>query len=459
VLLSALLVLAGACHPAPDTDGPDDTGTPPVGRAVATILEPIPTVVEVAWTAPHPGEGWVEFGLDGALDRRTPAVPGAGTRHRQILLGLKAGRTYSWRAVSADGTWASEVGTVDLPAPPPGMVLPVLDLDLRPLAGQGGYVLTSLQAPDGAWVVIYDQDGDLVWAFPADAGTVVLTVLPGRLRPGILFGQECQNVPEMAAAVRIDVEGSQRIYTPTPGGHHALDELPDGEVARVVLDERLTDVDGTEVLVVGDKIQVHQEGGTPDASWTAWSFWDDSGLEPDPDELEHWMGGTVWTHCNSLVVRPEGWYAMARDIDTLVKLDPETHQVDWLMGGPGNQFAAPAGTLWNHGHVSDIWDGGMVMIDNGVERDPRESRVVEYAWDAEHRTVEKVWDYGDPGVRYMEASGDVRRLPDGGYLVSWGSYGQIQEITPEGEVTWQLSLPIGAAYGRLRWIEDLYELL
>ena len=108
--------------------------------------------------------------------------------------------------------------------------------------------------------------------------------------------------------------------------------------------------------------------------------------------------------------------------------------------------------------MSQLWDGGMVVFDNGDHHDPQVSGVVEYAWDEASRTVEQVWRHTDPDGRFTSMMGDVRKLPSGNYLVSWSALGTIEEITPDHEVVWRANAGVGMVVGRVRWIEDLYSL-
>ena len=53
--------------------------------------------------------------------------------------------------------------------------------------------------------------------------------------------------------------------------------------------------------------------------------------------------------------------------------------------------------------------------------------------------------------------GQARRLPDGNILVNYGGKGIIREITPEGEVVWELSSPLGTWFGNARVADALFE--
>ena len=51
--------------------------------------------------------------------------------------------------------------------------------------------------------------------------------------------------------------------------------------------------------------------------------------------------------------------------------------------------------------------------------------------------------------------GDVYRLPNGNTLITWSALGQIDEVTPDGEVVWRLRSEIGKGFGFTMWRENL----
>jgi hypothetical protein len=103
-----------------DSDTPSTTDTvEDVEGAFDVVLttdERFLTVVTATWTTEFQGTSWVEYGLDGALDHVTPEH-GPGASHAVPVLGMKAGRDYSFRAVSVDEAgqrWESAVQSLSL---------------------------------------------------------------------------------------------------------------------------------------------------------------------------------------------------------------------------------------------------------------------------------------------------------------------------------------------------------
>ena len=70
--------------------------------------------------------------------------------------------------------------------------------------------------------------------------------------------------------------------------------------------------------------------------------------------------------------------------------------------------------------------------------------------------VELVWSYEPDPALFCFSLGDVRRLPSGNTLVDFSVKGQVDEVTPDGDVVWRLTLGMGGALGYMTWLEDLY---
>ena len=83
--------------------------------------------------------------------------------------------------------------------------------------------------------------------------------------------------------------------------------------------------------------------------------------------------------------------------------------------------------------------------------------VREFVIDEDNLTAEEVWSYvREPSV-YVYAKGDVERLTNGNTLVTWSSSGEIQEVTPDGSVQWQVNTELGAAITFVTRTESLYD--
>ncbi|MCB9780598.1 MAG: aryl-sulfate sulfotransferase [Alphaproteobacteria bacterium] len=474
-----LLLLALACAQ-PDSGAPlpDDTGffdddsfvDLPDGDlqdVTGVISGVVPTVVRVQWTSPVAGRSHVEHGLTTALGQATPDDAG-GTTHDVLVLGLRAGAEHHLQAVTVadDGTeLRSDVGAVTLSAPPRAIGRFTLTVD-DDAARPDGYVLTSLLQAADSWVVILDRDGEVVWYYPATDGFSIPTTKPGRDGRSILLTQNGQDqVEDVSNIQRVAVDGSGHTETRALLGHHSFVERADGAFAWLSLDIRDVEVDGVLETVAGDSILFAAEGATDaDPPGELFTYFDDWG---DPYRMcEHFdaeaygTGALDWTHGNSLmqVDGDDDLYLMSKNHDHVLRVDGQTGAVVWQLGGPESDFEIDPAAMWSHAHMSHLWDGGMVVFDNGYHHDRVFSRVVAYQWDEVGGRVRQTFRYDDPQRRFIQLLGDGRLLDNGNVLASWTSAGIVNELTPDGQVAWQVESDLGTAVGRVTLIDDLYTL-
>ena len=66
-------------------------------------------------------------------------------------------------------------------------------------------------------------------------------------------------------------------------------------------------------------------------------------------------------------------------------------------------------------------------------------------------TAEEVWSYANEGV-FVYILGEAARLPSGNTLIVWSTAGQVQEVTPGGELVWSLDSEVGGAFGLLTFL-------
>jgi hypothetical protein len=421
----------------------------------------VPSVLVVDWTSDVPGRSFVEYGAGRDLGTRTPSDAG-GTAHHVAVLGLCAGTTYRFRAVTVDDAGrrhASRVEAFPVPRPPPQLS----GIQVGGATGRDGWVLLSVMVPDQrlSWVVIVDRAGRLVWWYPADPGLMIPTAKPGRDGLSILFGEYNNEDAEVVPSiVRVAVDGGSRTVTATPRAHHDFAELPDGRLAWLGLDVRTVPYgDAGERTVAAATVEEGPEGAGPDSLEVqrVFDWFDDYPAPPSPvcpcaGREVMGLGALDWVHGNAVVYDEpnDAWFLVSRNLDQVLHVDRRTRRILQELGGAGP--AAP----WSHPHVTQVWDGGLVVFDNGNHRDPPASRIAEYAWD--DRTVRQVWEYRPPDGRFSGFLGDVRKLDNGNYLASWTPQGLVTEVTPAGEVIWSLTVGPRIGTGRVHLLDDLYPL-
>jgi hypothetical protein len=259
---------------------------------------------------------------------------------------------------------------------------------------------------------------------------------------------------ENGSAIRVPRGGAswEARSVDTPNSHHALAPLPDGGLAWVAASFQTAEIDGEWFEVAGDQLLEQDEAGN---ARLVYDFFGDYGRAPwrqctHFDSTNYYPAAKDWTHVNSLVYQPwdDSYLMVARHLDALIKVDRQSGELIWQLGGEDNDFIW-IGQPLSHPHLSQSWEGGLIAFDNGDHREPQFSRVVELKLDEDARTAEIVWEHVEADGAFLRLLGDAKRLDNGNTLVSWTDLGRLDEISPLGELLWRAELPLGTVFGRV----------
>lgn len=168
------------------------------------------------------------------------------------------------------------------------------------------------------------------------------------------------------------------------------------------------------------------------------------------------------THANALEIASDGNILISvRHTDEVIKIDRATGDIIWRLGGSqshNNDFTYRGDSLGgiSHQHAPVMLDNGNVLIfDNGNSRtgEGRVSRAVEYALDEQALTATLVWEYSTDEKHFSPNRGSVQRLSNGNTLINFVSrQPNIIEVSPEGEIVLEITLPDGyASYQAQVW--------
>jgi hypothetical protein len=461
LLLAILLMLGPACDEEADDD---DTSSDEGIQVQITINEVIPTHVTVHGTTDIDGVTAVavEFGLDASLGDEVAAEWDGDGAFSGVVQLLKAGTEYHYqvRLETDEGAIHTEPATFTTGPTPTGM--PELAV-YSPLVDQvtDGYVITSLITFPPA-VVILDREGDFVWWTIPDTEDYASIVRAhvSRDRQWVIYlmslgefssGGDDDDDDDTSLVgedylVRVKLDGSEVESTHVSHCHHDFLELPDGSFALLQSEHRTIG----ENEVFGDAVVELDADGNMTTIWSAFDH-----LEYDPEYEDH-----GWVHANAIdYIEDEDAYIVSlRSYDALHKIDRASGEEIWRLGGPFSDFqTATAETeLFGCQHQFDTVEGGIIVHDN---RDDvaLPSRVIEYAMDTDAMQVDYVWQYVVDPPMHVIGLGDVSRLPTGNTFVVWSSQGQMDEVTPDGEVAWRLNMPLGGALGYGSWMESVIE--
>jgi hypothetical protein len=186
-------------------------------------------------------------------------------------------------------------------------------------------------------------------------------------------------------------------------------------------------------------------------------------------------GARVWDYFHGNSIEPPTpddptIVVSARNTSAVYGIDRRTGAVRWILGGKQDQFglvSTDPGALFCTQHDARRLPGGdLLVFDNGgagktfgTGCPPHPARVLRFGIDLAEKSARVVWSVGsrEAGGTGRElfpiALGSSRQLPNGNALISWGTTGQITEVTQDGTLVHGLRLP-GSTYRAVRepWV-------
>ena len=136
-----------------------------------------------------------------------------------------------------------------------------------------------------------------------------------------------------------------------------------------------------------------------------------------------------YVHCNSIERDYDGDIMISsRNMDELTKIDRETGNIIWRMGGENNQFTFVNDNIPQHFSAQHdlrrLQNGNILLFNNGNYLSPLISSAKEYAIDEVNKVATLAWYYEHPDVNgnkvYGAATGNAQRLANGNTLINWG---------------------------------------
>ncbi|MFB6156029.1 MAG: aryl-sulfate sulfotransferase [Haloferacaceae archaeon] len=286
----------------------------------------------------------------------------------------------------------------------------------------------SLQGKRPARLVAFYPNGSIAWVHrSAEAFGVFWSYDVDPLPNGNLFVTAAP--PGETLLYELDPETGEAVWTETIDADdtHDADLLPNGNV--VVANMRNYDAESD---VNRDRVFVYNRT-TDEVVWE-WEFrryFDRSG------------GGNYtedWTHVNDVdVVGEDRLLLSPRNFDQVLLLNRTTGEVVWHLG-EDDQYR----TLKRQ-HNPDylVSESGRTTV---LVADSENNRIVEYARDPDGGWT-RTWRLGgDRGILGGGASDlawprDADRLPNGNTLVSDSRNSRVFEVTPAGDVVWEVYAP------------------
>lgn len=313
-----------------------------------------------------------------------------------------------------------------------------------------GYILTSVTLGDTLYAVAFDTTGSVAWS---------------RAFPGSRSGNFTNVQPSGDISVYL---GASRGWEPTPGGY--TDVRPTGVVARQLSAPAGYYTDGHELRegagtgptyllgYVRRPMDLRPRGGKADSVVAQHTIFrvDASGnakpvfVAADHFTVADWINPETliqdFDHPNGIDVDADGALVVSwRNFDEISKIDPNTGQFVWRLGGRHSDFRFVNDPLngFSGQHFARLLPSGNILVyDNGNSHVPQLSRAVEYKLDRAARTATLVFEYRHSPSIYTPFVGSVQRFANGNTVVGFGNVGVVAEVSPSGERVWEGQLTI-----------------
>ena len=332
----------------------------------------------------------------------------------------------------------------------------------------GWYVLTPVDRLEGGHrVMIFDHHGVPVWWYRSPAGEAVHDA---RLIGGDIayaetnrgsFGRQAWSNYRIIRPNGTLVRSIQSVGSPTD--FHDLKPLGRDYLVLTYRPREHVDLSPyggpSDATVLDSEIQRINRRGRVVWSWnssdhiglqeteTHWPF-----VLQRPETLPDGSQAYDPTHINSVEPVGRDLIISLRNTDAVYRIRMRDGRVRWKLGGtrtPRSLHVAgdPADYPLASQHDARLWRGTVTIHDNGTLSD-RPPRVVRYAIDTKRRRAILRESVMDPRATASDCCGSARKLPNGDWLVGWGTSEASGEnfsalLTPSGRLLSRLTLEGG----------------
>ena len=162
-----------------------------------------------------------------------------------------------------------------------------------------------------------------------------------------------------------------------------------------------------------------------------------------------------YVHTNAIDVDLDGNLLVSnRNTSSVVKVNRQTGNVIWILGGRRNQFVFTNDLRFSRQHdIRRLANGNITLFDNGNDKFPPRSRAVEYEMNEAARRVTRVWQYPEGDSYFAPFMGNVQRLGNGNTVIGWGAVPGVTEVRPDNSKGIELELG-GSPYRVFRFPWD-----
>jgi len=410
--------------------------------------EEIGSLVEFSWTQEGQLTTWGEFRKPGGEWQPSPPELRDAGQHTLLLPGIKYGVDIEVRFMADTGDGGQSVAEASLAtsAPPAGFPLPDVTVsDPDRYDDSSPYLLAALNGDTGGWtsgtywLAIINRKGDVLWAVPTPDRHWTLQPRIAASGDAILWDEATfwsdWDMGVGSQIHRSTLDGAVVSTHQTIGLHHPFTELDDGTLVwgAVVMwtSEQLRSADG----IIWDCAALHESRGTPATCQSNGLYW---------NPLEDTFLFSFYT------------------TNTVVEIDHQTGETMRVWGDLAREwtFVPPESAFkWQHG--INYTETGSLLLSTRHDPDDGDPETVarEYTVDADSKVLREIWSFGEGEGIHAETAGEAHRLPGGNTLHNYGSAGLIREVTPGGEIVWEVDWGSDRLLGQTVFIDDLHALV
>ncbi|MGB3074017.1 MAG: arylsulfotransferase family protein, partial [Chitinophagales bacterium] len=243
-------------------------------------------------------------------------------------------------------------------------------------------------------------------------------------------------------------------YSTVTNGHD-FQIFPDGHSLIIAFDDQtinMTAYGGSPVAdvkgLIVQELDANKEVIFQWRSWDHFLFTDANQYTPlTNSQVDYVHGNTVERDFDGNIL------ISCRNMDELTKINRETGDIIWRMGGENNQFTFVNDNIPEHFHqqhdVRRIANGHITILNNGNYLPIQISSAKEYQLDEVNKVATLVWFYEHPDVNgnkvFARASGNAQRLPNGNTMISWGTIyfdkgiPNMTEVDMNKNIVWEMT--------------------
>ena len=231
---------------------------------------------------------------------------------------------------------------------------------------------------------------------------------------------------------------------------HELQVLADGTYLLVGL--RAETVDMSRYITGGNPytsvteqvIQQFTSAGELIFQWRSWDHFDVLGMQ---DLFPITLNAFDFPHINSVDIDTDGHLLISsRSTSEVAKINRDTGEIIWRLGGTHNQFAFvndPLNGPRNQHAFRSVGTNRYTIFDNGNLHSPPVSRAVEYLLNPSNLTATVVWQYPATPTTNLFSwyMGNAQRLPNGNTLINWAVWNlpKLSEVRPDGTKAFEMN--------------------